>query len=758
MEDIVEKEIHIRDYINILLKRKWTVITVFTVIALTAFIRTITATPIYKSTSRIVIEKDNPNVVSIQEVMAVDPSARDYLQTEIKIIKSRSVARSVIERLDLKNSEEFFPKVNESITSSIKLFFKSTLKSWKQVVFSLFRTDENAGKNDDEDSEITKADTRLVTSLVKRIEVTTVRDTRIVDISVFAKDPRIATRIANEVVKSYVDQKLEIKLKAAKNAVKWLSDRVEDERKKVADAEFKLLKYKDDQGIISGFSDEATQITAQKLAQLEVQVLESESARMEAETRYLQAVKLENSPDSLNSIPDVMKDEIINEIKKMEVSLYKRLSELSKKYGGNHPQMIAIRSELADLKKRSINQVKNVVQSLRNEYKLAVAREESLNKQLEKQKRLSLDLNKKAIQYSVLQRQAESSKHIYDLLIKRLKETSLTEEMKTGNIRVIDIAEVPLEPSKPDKKRSILLGIILGLAAGIGFAFFLEYFDNTIKYPDDVKNLLDIPYLGLVPRFDDIDIDGSPVNNELVVINSPKSTVSEAFRGIRTGILFSSVDAPPKTLLITSSGPAEGKTSCAANLAVTMAEAGSKVVIIDCDMRRPRVQKIFKTERETGVSTTLVGSTKLNDVIIHTDIKNLDIIPSGQIPPNPSEILGSKKMEMILDTLKKNYDRIIIDSSPIGAVTDSTIISKFVDGVILIIKASDTPRQIVQNGVTQLKNINAHILGAVLNNVEVGNGDYYYQYYYYYYGDEEKKDKTKFKRKARKLQDDKAEA
>ena len=189
-----------------------------------------------------------------------------------------------------------------------------------------------------------------------------------------------------------------------------------------------------------------------------------------------------------------------------------------------------------------------------------------------------------------------------------------------------------------------------------------------------------------------------------------------------------------------------------------MAEAGSKVVIIDCDMRRPRVQKIFKTERETGVSTTLVGSTKLNDVIIHTDIKNLDIIPSGQIPPNPSEILGSKKMEMILDTLKKNYDRIIIDSSPIGAVTDSTIISKFVDGVILIIKASDTPRQIVQNGVTQLKNINAHILGAVLNNVEAGNGDYYYQYYYYYYGDEEKKDKTKFKRKARKLQDDKAEA
>jgi len=535
---------------------------------------------------------------------------------------------------------------------------------------------------------------------------------------------------------------------ATKDAVKWLNDRIGEERKKVEAAENALLQYKEEQKIITDFSSDAEKITAQKLAQINAKVVEAESLRVEAETRYMQAMAIENNPDMIDSIPRILSNELIQQIKNMEVNLYNRMSELSDKYGQNHPKMVAIESELTDLKKRKVIECGRVVNSLQNEYKLAVAREESLKKALARQKTESLSMNKKAVQYGVLQRQAESSRHMYELLIKRFKETSLTEEMRTGNIRVIDRAETPNSPIKPKKKLNLLLSIIVGLALGTGLAFFLEYLDNTIKLPEEIKEYLNIPYLGPVPAFaSDESHDG--VSSDLVVQRFPKSMASESFRGIRTGILFSSADNAPQAILISSAGPSEGKTVCAANLAITMAQAGSSVIIVDCDMRRPRLHKLFDTSRDTGISSVLVGSSELNDVVVKTGIANLDMIPSGPIPPNPSEILGSKKMEYLVEALRKKYTRIIIDSPPLTAVTDSALLSKTADGTILIIRAGETPRQVVQNGLSQLHGIGgSHILGAVLNGVITGKDSYYYyQYYYYYYGDDGQREKKNKKKK-----------
>ena len=527
-----------------------------------------------------------------------------------------------------------------------------------------------------------------------------------------------------------------------------MSERIDEERRKVEDAEGALLRYKEAQGIITDFSSDAEAITAQKLAQLNAQVVEAEAQRVEAETRYQQAIALDNNTDMLDSIPEVLSNELIREINKMEVGLYNRMSELSKKYGRNHPQMVAIQSELDDITQRKAREIQRVVNSLRNEYKLALAREESLKKALARQKTESLDMNKKAIQYKVLRRQAESTRNMYELLVKRFKETSLTEEMKTGNIRIVDRAEVPRSPVKPRKKLNLLLAMVVGLTMGIGLAFFLEYLDNTIKLPDEIKEYLKIPYLGPVPAFA---LEGSHdgVPPDLIAAHSPKSTASESFRGIRTGILFSSADTAPQVILVTSAGPAEGKTICAANLAVTMAQAGSRVVLIDGDMRRPRVHKIFEKERNTGLSSFLVGSGELKDGVIPSGIENLDIIPCGPIPPNPSEILGSKKMELLIETLRKTYTRIVIDSPPITAVTDALVLSKTVDGVVLVIRAGETHRQVVQNGLAQLNSVNAHILGALLNGVYTGKDSYYYyQYHYYYYGDDgQEKKKTQRKKR-----------
>jgi len=743
-----EQNIDIRNYLQIMMKRRWTIISVFLIIFVSVFVYTMTATPIFQSTIRLVIEKENPNVVSIQEVMSVDASTTDYYITQYKIIESRTIAREVIKRLNLEDSEEFNPKPQKTFLSNIKQSIKGIITSFQNTILSMFRTGPEPNKAVAEDS-----DARLVSAFLGRINVSPIRNSRLVDLNFTAKDPKLAAHAVNTLAEVYIEKKLETKLRAVKDAVVWLHERVDDERKKVEFAERKLLKYKEQMGIFTDFSSDVEKITAQKLAKLNAQVIDSEAHRVEAETRYKQALALKKNPDMLDSIPEVLSNDLIREIKQMEVNLYKRISELSKKYGKNHPKMIAVQSEIDSLNRRKSKEIQRVINSLRNEYQVALAKEKTLLKALSKQKEESMELNQKSIQYGVLQREAESARHMYELLIKRFKETSLTEDMKTGNVRVVDPAEVPKSPILPRTRLNFFLGIVFGLFMGIAVAFTFEFLDNTLKNPEDIRNYLDVPYLGPVPTFD---LEREEVDRpELITEYSPKSTASESYRGIRTSLLFSSADKVPKVILITSAGPSEGKTLTSTNLAITMAQAGSRVVIVDCDMRKPKVHKMFNLSRDKGMSSVLVSNdleSKLDEVVIHADIPNLDVIPCGPIPPNPSEIIGSQKMKRIMELLQEKYDRIIVDSPPITAVTDSTVLAKFVDGVMLVVHAGVTPRQVVKTGLEQLQGVEANILGAVLNDVDTGKESYYYyQYYYYYYGEDgEKKHKNRRKKRSSK--------
>lgn len=736
--EFIEEKIDIREYLRVIMKRRWIIIAISSLIFVAVVIHAFTATPIFEASTRIIIDKENPNVVSIQEVMAVDASGTDYYQTQYKIIESRSVARSVIRRLALDKSEEFFPKPDDNFISVMIGSIKDGISSAAGAVASLFVTD----KEKDEAKEIEESDNSLVSSFLSRLKIEPIRNSRLVDIKYQAKDPGIAAKIVNTISDAYIDQNLETKLAAIQNAVKWLHSRIEEERKKVETAEQALLRYKEQHGIITDFSSDTENITAQKLAQLNQQVVEAESLRVEAETRYKQAKALEGNPDMLDSIPQVLNNELIRQIKTMEVELFKKMSEFSKKYGSNHPQMVAIQSELKTLQTRKAQEINRVINSLNNEYKVALAKENSLKDSLYGQKKESLSLNQKAIEYTVLQREAQSAKEMYDLLIKRFKETSLTEDMKTGNVRIVDKAEVPKNPVKPRKGLNMIIGLIVGLGAGFGAAFFLEYLDNTIKIPEDIKRHLDIPYLGIIPLYSTngnvAQQEGeSALAPEMVTFHSPKSISSEAYRGIRTNILFSSADTEPQVLLISSAGPQEGKTITSTNIAIAMAQSGNKVVLIDCDLRRPKVHKLFGIKKDEGMTNLLVGNRKINDVIFETKIPNLYVIPSGPIPPNPSEILGSKRMKDLLDKLRLDFNKIIIDSPPIAAVTDSSILAKSADGVVLVVRAGETAREMVKTGVEQLKGIGAHVLGAVLNGVDTANDTYYYyQYYYYYYGED----------------------
>lgn len=747
--EILDKEVNLYDYLRVLRKHRWTIATVFAVIFVSVIIFTYTATPIYRSTTRLIIEKDDPKVVSIQEVMSVDSSGLDYYQTQYKIIESRSVAREVIKRLKLRESEEFVPKPKDTLIDNIQL----TLSDAIAYVESLLKMEKPPKVIDD--TRESEDEAPIVTGFIKRIKVTPIRNSRLVDIGFETKDPELSAKIANTLARAYIDLNLETKLRATQEAVVWLNSRIEEERKKVDQAERALLKYKLDHNIITDFfSKDVETITAQKLATLNSMVIEAEAKRMEAETRHKQAVSLKSTPEMLDSIPEVMNNDLVQKIKAMEVELFKRKSELSKRYGANHPQIIGIQNELNTLEARKAQEVERVTNSLNNAFKVAQAREQSLKKSLGDQKGESFSLNAKAVNYTALKREAESTKEMYDIVVKRFKETSMTENIRTGNIRVVDAAEVQKFPVSPKKTQNVLLGLIVGLFLGIGLAFFLEYLDNTIKTPDDIKERLKLPYLGPVPVI--AAMNGNPGNPELnpeeglVTISSPKSTASESYRGIRTSLLFSAADNAPRIILVTSSAPSEGKTITSANLAVTMAQAGNRVLLLDCDMRRPKMHRVFNIPRDRGISNILVGNCTVDEAIIHTTIPGIDIVVSGPVPPNPSEMLGSQRMTKLLADVRDRYDRIIIDSPPLTAVTDAVILSRCVDGVLLVIRAAETHREIIKNAIGLLNNANAHTLGAVLNGVQMGRDSYYYyQYYYYYYGEDgDKKKKVHRKKRA----------
>ncbi len=741
--DISNKYIDILKYLHIVIKHRWTILAIFSAIVVSMAVFILAATPIYQGTVRMIIEKENPKVLSVQEVMAVDSSGTDYYQTQYKIIESRTVAREVISRLHLDKSEEFVPTKKKGIISGAV----SSIREFFSYIGSIFNTEDPQKIADKQKRE---EDSAIVSQFIGRINVTPIRNSRLVDVSFEAKDPVLAAQIANALARAYIDKGLETRLKATQEAIVFLNNEIEREKKKVEEAERSLLQYKEQQGIITDFSSDVENITAQKLATLNSQVVEAEMRRAEAQTRYERAAALEKNPELAGSVSEILNNAVIQQIKAIEVTNQKRMSELANKYGKNHPQIIALRNEQETLQSRRMAEIKRIINSLQNEYAVAAAKEQSLKASLSRTKGESLGLNEKAIQYSVLKREAQSTKEMYDLLFKRMKETSLTEDIRTGNVRIVDAAEIPRSPFKPKKAQNLMLAIILGLVLSIGTAFFLERMDNTIKIPDDIKNNLNISYLGPVPDFSTLPEADTPkpgelkLIEELITVSSPKSTASEAYRGIRTNILFSSADIAPQVLLITSSAPAEGKTLTAANLAVVMAQMGNKVLLIDSDMRKPKLNKVFKTSRDKGLSTILVGGCEISEAIIPTKIPNLDIISSGPVPPNPSEIIGSQKMATVLAELRGRYERIIIDSPPISAVTDASILSKYADGAIIVVRYGETHLEIIKNGINQLASVNAHIFGAILNCVNTGRESYYYyQYNYYYYGEDgEKKKKT----------------
>ena len=746
--------INLRDYWRIILKHSKLIIVSILVTVTAAVINYLTMIPVYRSTTQILIERANPNILSVQEMFVIDPSGQDFYQTQYKILESRALAREVIKRLNLAEHPEFKGVEEEAGTFSYFKDLKNTIISEIKGLFKFMkpsRPDFNEEKYFRETGFIpgmeSHDDSWLVNAFLGKLKVEPIRNSRLVTISFESTYPELSFRVANNIVKAYINWNLSLRLKSRQEASKFLGNQVNAGKLKLEASELALQHYREKYGIaiISSQSEKNSaygqDLSRQKLLTVSKQLLNVINKRIEAKIRYINALKLSKDPLKAEAIPEVVNSPVIISIKQNEVELLREKAEKSQKFGEKHPIMIALNQEVKKLRKQKYQEIKNIVSAMKANYEVALSQEDSLKKALGVSEDETISRNRIAIQYQMLQQEADSSRQLYNMLLQRFKETSVFEKNQTINIHVVDYAEAPKSPVNPKTKRNLLLAIIVGFFMGGGLAFFIEYLDNTIKNSEDLERYFQLPYLGAIPHFD-IKNPKTDQPDEFIIISEPKTSASEAYRGLRTGILFSTPVPSPCSILVTSADAEEGKTITAANLAITMAQAGTKVMLLDCDMRRPRLHRMLGIRNEQGLSSILVGENEWQDIRVSTNIPNLDFIPAGLISPNPAELVGSEQMQNLINELREEYGRIVIDSSPIAAVTDPVILSRLVDGVVLVIHAGFTSRDVIANAVRQLRDIHAHILGSVLNNVDIEKNSYYH---YQYYGEKGgKKKKRKF--------------
>lgn len=721
-----EEEIDLREYLRIILKRRWLIGTIVLVITSIVAIYSFMAEPIYRATCQVLIEKENPKVVNVEEVLGVDATGRDYYQTQYEILKSRSLALRVIKALDLEHNPEFMPKPPTLIGSIV---------SW---IKGLFSSKKKAPSN--------KYD-RLIDKYLDHLKIEPIRNSRLVNISFESKDPKLAAKVANAHAKFYIESNIERKFEASKEAVRWLKKRIKEVRKKLEEAELALQKYREKEGLASVDFEERQSIILKSLDELNTALNKAKTERIEKESLYKELIKIANNPEKIDSLPAVVENPLIQRLKAEYIKLVAEYYKMGKKYGPAHPVMVRLRSEIKAIKKNIAREVRNIAESIKVEYKIALENEQQILKAMEEKKKEALELNKKQIQYNVLKREVDVNRSLYESLLKRLKETGVTEDLKVTNISIVDPASIPDKPVKPKKKLNIILAIVTSLFLGIFLAFFLEYLDNTVKYPSEVERHFKTPLLGVIGK---IEFEASNPKKDELVVASSKSHIAESFRTIRTNLSFAAPDTEKKTFIISSALPEEGKSLVSANLAVSFSQVEKKVLLLDCDLRRPRVYKIFDLEKDEGLSEFLSGSSELK--IKDTSFENLKVITSGVIPPNPAELLASKKMQNLLEQLKEEFDMIIIDSAPILSAADSIEIAPHTNGVVMVIKAASTPIPSVQTAIDQISDVGGKVIGCILNNVDFEKEDYYYSYYryyhhYYYYYDKEGKKKKRRKRK-----------
>jgi len=732
--DVSAEEVpHLLDYWHVIAKRRWVVLSCLLIIFTTVIIGTLKKKPIYEGKVLIEINPEQPNVLNFQEVLQLTSiDIESYRETQYKVLQSRSLAEHVVDDLKLYRYPEFYKG---------------------RFLFSLIESDpDKIPKASDPAPPDRTMDAyrNAVSNFINNIDVSPVRRSNLVEVSFYSENAEMAARIANQLCNTYILQNLQVRWDETTKASEWLSVQLVKLKAKVENSDDALQSYARANSII--FVEEKQNLVNERLKQLQEAFTKAQAERFQKESLYNQV-----QAGRVQDLPGFMDNRLIQDLTVQLAGLERDYAQMTATVKPEWPKAIALKKQIDTIQASLDRQKKNLSQNIIDSYRSALANEKYLQQALDEQKKEVNDIAEKSIQYNILKREVDSNRQLYEALLTRMKEATVSAGVQASNVRIVDSAEVPKGPVKPRVLLNLALGIILGAAAGVGLAFFQEYLDNTLKTADEVEKLLRLPSLGLLPDCLG-DGNGKADGEKLAIVDHSNNgcfapaiqtgrEATEAYRTLRTSILLSA-NPVPKMLLITSALPSEGKTTVTVNLGATLASLGSKVVIVDCDMRRPRCHRSTGVDNKPGFVRCLTGHVDLMDAILAVPgVPNLSVIPCGPIPPNPAEVLSSPLTAELLRQLRSEFEYVLVDSPPLLTVSDSRILATLTDAVVLVARAYSTPFDLVRRARGLLYNAGARVLGVALNSVDAlkqgGSGYGYYRYGYGYgygYGQDSKED------------------
>ncbi|WP_367027008.1 polysaccharide biosynthesis tyrosine autokinase [Methylococcus sp. ANG] len=772
-----EEQFDLRRYWSVIRRHLWGILGLAGSVSVLTFLILLSMTPIYRATATLIVEPTEQKVVSVEELYGVDTKSKEYYLTQVEILKSRAIARRVVETLQLVSNPEFINKEENvadspeeigpvgpygpQIPTQVAFGRASTSpeeddadadsggwESWLDwrawSPFGAFQSSASADAKGDPLDAVTD-------KFLKRLSVNQIRNTRLVQISFDAASPELAMQVANAVCDAYIDINLDARSEGTQLASKWLATRLEGLRQKLAESERRLQAYLETQNLVDlhgrafsggssadGSSSGVSSLSASQLNDLNARYIDARKSRLEAETLYGQIANLGGVvPENIESMPAIYGDETVRNLKQQEHEALTRVNELASRYGAQHPERVTAETHLESIRTALKKQIASVAGRLKQQIAAAYANENALAGQIDSIKNELQGIARKESVYRELQREVQSNRELYEMFFKRLKETSEAGDLQPSNARVMDAAVLPKFPVKPNKRLGVAIAFLLSLMAGIGLAFLLDFMDKSFRSSEEVEQKLGLPLLGLVPLVIQKQKRGVKDDVSKVFLEDPRGTFAESVRTIRTGIMLSSLDDPRMSILVTSSVPGEGKSSISMSLAYALAQLNSRVLVVEADLRRPNLAKrCGLSAKMPGLSNLVAQTATLEECIHHYEAGNIDLMPAGIVPPNPLELLSSHRFAEAMTELESEYDAIILDAPPMQPVSDALALSRLVRSVIYVVQAEKTPVHMARSGIDRLRKVRAPLTGVVLSQLNMeksrrGYSSYYYSDYYY---------------------------
>jgi len=675
---------------------------------------------LYQATSKIAVSPENPDILGFRNV-GDEANSYDFdedLETEAAILRSDALASKVISDIRLDRDSRF--SGSKPPLNSDDVIFTSNLESDPSKIAGMLGAFRGG------------------------LTVQVIPGSRLIQVSYTHPDARLSAEIANALVKAFIEENFKTKYESVTQTSDWLTKQLADLQLRMQTSEEKLVRYQRDHGIVG--VDEKQNIVTSKLDELNRELTAAESDRIQKEADYRLAV--EGEPGAFSKVSSAGGDSLIDKLQERTTDLDTQLAQATTEFGSGYPKVSELKNQLKQVQSEIVEERKRIQINLRDKYLAAAEQERLLREEFEQQKKQANQLNENAIEYSLLKRDADSNRELYQSLQQKLKEAGVSAGLKSSNIRVVDVAQTPTSSISPNVRHSLSLGFLLGLGAGIGLAFVLENLDRTVRNVEELSATSALPVLGAIPlqvashkylrkRLAMMpNASVKPESPVLVAYLRPKSQAAEAFRALRTSILLSTFDAPSKVIMITSPLPREGKTTVGANTALVLAQAGSRVLLVDADLRRPGLAKMLGLKATGGLSSLIGGIDNFEEVVVRfSKVPTLWMLPAGPVPPQSAELLGSDQMKKLISSWREEFDYVVIDTPPCLSVTDAAVLSAHADRTLLVARAGQTQKPTIQRACSLLLQVNAKGIGVVLNAFDVRAESYYYgnQYSGQYY-------------------------